>query len=167
MKAFAAFKQQQCRRMPNEGGIVIPRDLYNQLPRDFKIAWEQLTADQQQQNRKLGKDLSNNTKPRKSEQMQVYQAAMPGYQFISTEDLNDMYSCFRASSVADDETAFDISSLSDGEDIDIDNDLTSLTANKTMRKAIGTQATRTRKGNKTLPKKSDLPDGAATKMLAN
>ena len=69
MKAFAAFKQQQRRRMPKEGGIVIPRDLYNQLPRDFKIAWEQLTADQQQQISKLGKDPSNNTKPRKSEQM--------------------------------------------------------------------------------------------------
>ena len=111
--------------MPKEGGIVIPRDLYNELPREFKIAWEQLTADQQQQISKLGKDQNNNTKPRKSKQLQVYKTAMPTFQFISKEDLNNMYSSSWASSVADDKTAFDISSLSDGEVIDINNDLAS------------------------------------------
>jgi len=40
---------------------------------------------------------------------------MPDYQFIATEEIEDLYSCLRASSFTDDdETAYDISSLSDG-----------------------------------------------------
>jgi hypothetical protein len=64
--------------------------------------------------------------------------------------------------------------LSDGEGTDIDHDLTELTANKTssrpsssLRKANGTKATRTRNNSKSLRKKSQIPTGAATKMLAS
>ena len=113
MRAFAAFKQQQSRSMPKDGGIVIPRELYSTLPREFKLGWEKLTADQQQQVSKLGSLANNNTK---SSQVQVYKSSIPDYQFIATEDIEDLYSCLRATSCTNDdnESAYDISSLSDG-----------------------------------------------------
>ena len=129
MRAFAAFKQQQRRSMPKDGGIVIQRELYSTLPREFKLGWEKLTADKQQQICRLG-FLATNTN---SSKLQVYKASIPGYQFIATKNIEDLYSCLQASSFTNnnDESAYNISSLSDGEGINIDNDLTELTANKT------------------------------------
>lgn len=151
--------------MPKEGGIIIPGELYSTLQKEFKIEWERLTFNQQQKISKLGATPANT----KSSKVQVYKSVLNNYQFIASEDIDTLYSCSHASSFADnDKTVYDISSLSDGEGIDIDHDIPDddLTANKTLHKATGTKATRT-KGHKNLPKKSQFSSGVAANMLAS
>ena len=69
LEAYAAFQQQR-RRMPKEGGVRIPQEIYCKLTIYFKKGWDIITG---KQHDKITKDKfpRNNTKTHRDNNSQV------------------------------------------------------------------------------------------------